>query len=170
MLKAIKLAACFACVWLLLIGTGAADDLYEFDFEHGMYSISMPTSADPKITRYIDTDGGEFSWRIDEGGAVYYLYGMTHTTREGEWRYGFDHCQEVERDPFKTLKVNRIYWKYSVADVVTNKNEAERTYVDLWLTRHALKHDLRFCCDRFENHEQLMKIIKKHMKTIVFWN
>jgi len=160
----------FACALLLLVTSSIADDLYEFDFDHGSYSLSMPTSEDPVVEEYDDTDGGEFTWTIDDGGPVQVLYGMCHTTFENDWYYTFENCAEIDRDPFRTLKVNDDYWKYCVTDVVLNRDEIEATVVDVWLTRKAVKHDLRFGCERYEDHKQLMKIIKQHMKTLEWWN
>ncbi|MBN2083352.1 hypothetical protein JW859_14240 [bacterium] len=170
MSKTFRFAALLACALLLLVAASAADDLYEFGFKYGKYSISMPTAEDPYVEEYDDMEGGEFSWRIDDGGSIEALYGMCHTTYEDDWYYNYENCAEIERDPFRTIKINDDYWKYCVADVVTNKDERELTYVDLWLTRKALKHDLRFCCERFEDHEKLLKIIKQHMKTLEWWN
>lgn len=170
MLKLLRLSAGLVCALLPLVVTAAADELYEFDFSPGRFSISMPTSVAPEVTKYTDTDGGEFSWLIDDGGVVGYLFGMTHTTSDVEWTYSFEHCDQIKSDPDRTLRVNKEYWKYCVSDVVLNKDDLELTYVDIWKTRKGFKYDLRFICARTEDHEALMELIKDHMKTLEWWN
>jgi len=98
------------------------------------------------------------------------LFGMTHTTSDIEWTYSYEYCDEVERDPDRTLRVNKEYWKYCVSDVTLIKDDLELTLVDVWKTRKGLKHDLRFSCARSEDHEALMEIIENHMKTLEWWN
>jgi len=170
MLKLTRLIACLICALLLLAAAGSADEPYEFNFAYGKYSISMPTSAAPEVYEYTDTEGGEFSWFIDAGSPVLYLHGMTHTTSDIDWYFSFENCDEIESGPDRTLRINKEYWKYCITDVVLNLDDIELTYVDLWKTRKGLKHDLRFSCERSEDHEALLEIIEEHMQTLEWWN
>lgn len=170
MLHVTRIAAALVLASLLLAASSYADELYEFGFKQGLCSISMPSSEAPEVIEYTDTDGGEFSWYIDAGGAVIYLYGMTHTTGDDDWYYSFEHCDEIERGPDRTLRINKEYWKYCISDVVLKLDDLELTYVDLWKTRKGLKHDFRFACERYEDKEELLEIIEGHMETLEWWN
>lgn len=162
------LAAAAALICLALPAASADD--YEFSFDYGKYSFSLPTAQAPEVKYYTDMPGGEYTWLIDNGGELALVYGMSRPIDYGDYYYTFEGCKDIERFETETIKVGETRWKASAADVTFNKDDTEATYVDVWCTRRAWQHDIRFVYVRVDDKEALMKDVRDRLKGLEWWN